>query len=1433
MNRFIISLIAFFFLGILSSQVFAQNMTPEEVRKKQIRDHLLFNSAQGREFWIAIPPNEVASYPTQVLEIFVTASVQTQATIKSPTMGVNITKNVKPLSITTFSSETGETTFQWEIRRSEKVTDKGLQITSPQPLSVYVLNAKSATSEGYLALPRSAWGTEYIHCSYYDHNEIRKWKTGFIIIAAEKNTRVRITLRGRGAAGTLGGHNLGDIITENLDAGQTFMVQGNGETRGFFDMTGSKVVADKPIGFISTHERTHIPSYDIWNGRDHLAEMMPPVHAWGKEYITIEYKRDSGQGDFFRVVAAEDNTRFICKYYSIQNGEQLGTWEGQMKNAGDFQEYLQEHVQAGNKLKSIRGASIFTADKPILVMQYSYSAYWDGNDIFDPFMILVVPVEQYIPTTVFQTPSSKAFQDNWFNIIAKHDPKDSKFEDLKSIKVDGKKVSTLEPSFVLNKIPTKDLYWAKLRMDPGAHKVSGDTEFGGYIYGFSTFDSYGWPAAMAINKLDELDTLEPELYPEGVCGDYTIRATEFRNGEEGDDPRQVDQGISQIKLLDGSYNYELDPNDFEPWPVNYDHTFYLNLIDPFKSGLAIYAVTDRAGNVNIDTLSYEPDSLKLDPETVAFGEVRLRTTKEEIAVLENVSDSTIKILKIALQTAKFYEITDGAVPPEMELAPGDTHQIRIEYSPTRESLREDDLDIDSLLVTTECLEYKWEINGRGVIPRIYVADWDALTIPVGETKCITEEKDGLRIRNTGTATLEIYGIEDIDLAPFSMPETIPEFTFTIPPGEEVYLKEICFEAVDTLDHYKDVVFKSNTDTVPHNNYKDTSHWHGAGMQPGPVITSVNWKERRVLTVNDSAVYMTNVGDTKVLVNSFKLDDENDNSMEILYNQITPKETNIELYPLTENNSGKTTKITIPVRFVPQDEQDYENFVIPVFGDETVETGTVRGRLEGIGILPKIDTLGYEFAEIRYIQGEQNISPETGQVKIRSTSQSADLYIESIEWEDPNQQEFEFTRTPPSDTVITRGDSLVLDVIFHPSQPQATVVERVEVVSDAETGPDRDPRITHYPEVIGHSFQVGWSVNELDFGPVLLCDPEEDHFTIFNNSQNQDIIDVKINKFAGDVTLFEITNIPDRISANDEGNVGVRYSPEYPRASEMQVEVEVTFENSNVTEKDTTLVKGEGYKVPVTLKLPELDKNAAGIPVEIPITIVNNKANESKITEFEIDVLYETDWMTWLPAGDTDNEIAQGEALVPNSWNVTGVETRDPVTGMARLRITAAGTMPVKGGENVLVRPRFLLLLTESLTTFHPEISLTKLENSGFGDRTICIIPDTTRGEVTINSCVIDLRHIEYTGDDYLLESISPNPVTDEGFTLKYGVGLEGRTKIELHNSKGVLVDILVDAVTDPGYYEQQVKTSDLPAGVYFLKMQSGPFTKMRRIVITK
>ncbi len=571
-------------------------------------EELSSNTPQGLEFWLAVPGNDDPQQQINSLEFYVTSLYDTEVTIEAPGFGYSRKATLKALSVVTFSTLNQTANWQWEIWKSEEKMKYGIHIKATKPISVYMLNAKTVTSDGYMAIPCSKWGTKYIHNSYYDFNEVRPWKSGFCIIAKEKQTKITISLKGVGntLAGTVKGKKIGASWTVMLDEGDVYPVMGDGTTAGGFDMTGSTVESDKPVGFISFHQRTIIP-FNAQNGRDHLIEMMPPVSSWGKEFYTVEFKRDN-KGDFFRVVASEDNTTVEMEYKDKDKNTVLGRRTIKLRYKGDFWEDYNYWVGQG-QTEGIRGTAVWKSDKPILLCQYAYSSNWDSGADFDPFMIVLTPREQFAKKTVFQTPNSKAFSKNYFGLIVEGaDPNiDPEKLKLKSVVFDGDTLYKKYPQLLTNNIFGTNYYWAQLQFaTPGVHIVEGNTEFCGYVYGFSNFDSYGWPAAMMQKVTDIEDTIPPTITFEngGAIIDTTGELRIVFKDMVG-----VSSGISGFDLLSNSKNYKLIPtttNELDRYPITKEISATLLVIDKKKPAFAIIAVNDHTNNHSYDTVHYTP-----------------------------------------------------------------------------------------------------------------------------------------------------------------------------------------------------------------------------------------------------------------------------------------------------------------------------------------------------------------------------------------------------------------------------------------------------------------------------------------------------------------------------------------------------------------------------------------------------------------------------------------------------------------------------------------------------------------------------------------------------------------------------------------------------------------------------------------------------------
>ncbi|MFN8358565.1 MAG: hypothetical protein U0264_01500 [Candidatus Kapaibacterium sp.] len=820
---------AFFYVLIPAN---AQQLQADILNQLKSSTLQLTNSNQSKEFWLAVPLNESKAQPTLNLEFYVTSQYNSYVTIEVPGSGFIMTKKIKALEVAVFSTKTGTANFDWEIESSQVPDNKGIHIFGDKPLSVYVFNGKEVTSDGYMAMPVNSWGTEYVHCAYYDFNEYRPLGAGFVVIAAHDSTKVTIRLKGKGKgfAKTRSGSSIGDTFEVMLNQGQVYNVVGDATTISTFDLTGSIIQADKPVGVISYHERTLLPQ-NSQNGRDHLVEMLRPTSAWGKKHITLEFIRDN-KGDFFRIVACRDNTKWSLKYYDKIAGTLLGQRSGILNRGEFFEDY--NTWEGKSAIAGIRGVSVWESDKPTMVMQYQYSANWDRGDKFDPDMVLVTPVEQFMNSTLFQAPSNPTFVDNWYNYIVEGDSTDTNNVKLKTLVIDGDSVYKTYPQLFLNRVTGTNYYWGYKFMSPGPHIVTCANKFGGYVYGFGSFMGYSWPAGSGTRSLDQLDTLPPVLTYTYKCGDYNYKATEIRKFGVPPDTVQIDQGIYDIALIDSlSYNYQLQlvtSPSIVPLPKVTEFEFNILVKDKTKDALAVVQVMDRAGNYVMDTVRYIVERPGMSESLIRLLDTRVGAVRQkQVSILNPSTTQKLVIKSISLLRKKEYRITDGTNFPEIEIAPSGSHTITLEYTPIREGLRADDdgqLDIDSILVTTTCATFSFPVKGRGVVPCADVELlWRAPVTVIGDTARKEQFGNGLSIRNSGTDTMTVSSISGVR-PPFFVSNPKPAFPFKVPPGKEVLFTSVSFVPKNTAIDTVKVQFVTDGNGATCN---EISYWIGRGV----------------------------------------------------------------------------------------------------------------------------------------------------------------------------------------------------------------------------------------------------------------------------------------------------------------------------------------------------------------------------------------------------------------------------------------------------------------------------------------------------------------------------------------------------------------------------------------------------------------------------
>ncbi|AEL28110.1 T9SS type A sorting domain-containing protein [Cyclobacterium marinum] len=421
---------------------------------------------KGKEFWLMFNRNFNNSSATN-LDLFITSDLATNGQVILPDETV-IDFSVTPGTVTTVNLPS---TLLATL--SDGVENKGVNIIADSEITIYGLNQYNATTDAFLGLPLDVLGTEYIVMSYITLSATPSTASAFGVVATMDGTVVTIVP----SIGT-NTRPSGVPYEVNLNKGETYQLIAS-VTNG--DLTGSFITSNNPVAVFTGHTCAYVPQ-NI-SACDHLIEQAPPVTSLGESFVTIPLASRRA-GDIYRIVATKDGT-------SVSINGTGGFTENFTLNAGDFHE-LSIPSDVYTKIES---------DQAILVAQFSKGQSSD-NVTSDPFMMLIPPFEQFQNSYTVSTPAT-GFSKHFINLAVPTSQKDK-------IELDG---AFLDPS-IFTDIPGSTFAGAQVEVSQGTHNISGNLAFGAFMYGFGSYDSYGYPGGQALASVEQVRNINLDIEQE-------------------------------------------------------------------------------------------------------------------------------------------------------------------------------------------------------------------------------------------------------------------------------------------------------------------------------------------------------------------------------------------------------------------------------------------------------------------------------------------------------------------------------------------------------------------------------------------------------------------------------------------------------------------------------------------------------------------------------------------------------------------------------------------------------------------------------------------------------------------------------------------------------------------------------------------------------
>jgi gliding motility-associated-like protein len=552
--------------------------------------HAQGSTSKGTEFWTAYMAN--SNPPTgntpSVMDLYITSDVNTSGTVEfengSPSVNFTVTANqVTILTMPTATYIANQGTFHY-----------GIHITSLKPVAIYAHIFANSSSGATLLLPVNTLGKDYYSINYTQMADETAY-SAFMVIATEDSTTVEITP----AATLIDGSAANTAFSVTLNKGDVYQGLANDDLTGTrIQSVSSGLNTCKKIAVFAGSTRIQIGCNEKDNSSDNLFQQVYPTASWGKNYITVPLSnRDY---DVFRVILSTPNTNV--------------TINGQLISPSQFINgfYYPFNSSVPN---------VITSDQPIQVVQYAVS---QGNtpscgnlpnDVGDPEMIFLTPLEQTLNHVTLFSASNYKILNSYINVLIKANA-------VSSFTLDGAPYTSFNP------VPNDSTYsYTQIPVANGPHTISASDGFNAIAYGFGIHESYGYAAGANLQDLNEFIALEnPQtggMQSNGCSGvNYNLQLTlpykttniqwNFENGTTpyiDSNPVIADSIVQNNQTV---YNYKYPKN-----PVVYTSGSYSVVATVFNPTADICGSTE---NIELDFSITDPPVAKFAVSLACLGD---------------------------------------------------------------------------------------------------------------------------------------------------------------------------------------------------------------------------------------------------------------------------------------------------------------------------------------------------------------------------------------------------------------------------------------------------------------------------------------------------------------------------------------------------------------------------------------------------------------------------------------------------------------------------------------------------------------------------------------------------------------------------------------------------------------------------------------------
>jgi hypothetical protein len=368
------------------------------------------------------------------------------------------------------------------------------RITADVPVIAYqfdpigsAMDVGWASADASLLHPAASWDDVHHVVGMISTSHLLPQQGAYVtVVAAHDGTEVTIdvsvpTVAGPGVPAAMPGAPIMVTLDEGDVVEVMTLTQGDA-------LTGTRVISDEahPVGVFTGHECANIPA-DVY-ACDHLEEQMPGLRRWGTQFVAARMPvrvapPAAPETSLWQIYASEDDTQIELTASAAVTGLPPSPIVLQQGQSVEF--------YAGGSADD-PGDFAISATKPIAVANYmtSQDSITDPSKTGDPAMVLLTPIEQFLPRYVVLVPAA------WPVDVGVFTRRIGSTITIDGTAIDDADFVAVGPDHEVAQVP----------LDDGVHLLEGDQPFGVSIAGTHNTGSYayvGGTATAIINPTPE------------------------------------------------------------------------------------------------------------------------------------------------------------------------------------------------------------------------------------------------------------------------------------------------------------------------------------------------------------------------------------------------------------------------------------------------------------------------------------------------------------------------------------------------------------------------------------------------------------------------------------------------------------------------------------------------------------------------------------------------------------------------------------------------------------------------------------------------------------------------------------------------------------------------------------------------------------------